>query len=90
MTIRQIEVAGRQRKGREEAFEADQELWNVYKLASGDRVRIKVVVHKIFRVVDDAGNPLFTPEGDPEIIVRHQIQVSASSDIGPDVSGEAN
>ena len=89
MTVRQIDVAGRTRDVREEAFEAEKEHWNEYRLANGDRVRIKVVVHKIFRALDAQGNPAFS-EGDPEVVVRHQIQVSVSSDIGPDAQGEAH
>ena len=90
MTVRQIDVAGRTQNVREEAFEVEKEHWNEYKLANGDRVRIKVVVHKIFRTLDAQGNPAFSAEGDPEVVVRHQIQVSASSDIGPDAQGEAH
>ncbi len=90
MTVRQIDVAGRKRNVREEAFEAEKEHWNEYRLANGDRVRVKVVVHKIFRALDAQGNPEFSAEGDPEVLVRHQTQVSASSDIGPDAQGETH
>ena len=90
MTVQQIDVAGRPRNVREEAFEVEKELWNEYKLANGDRVRIKIVVGKIFRGLDAEGNPEFTVEGDPDIVVRHQVHITASSDIGPDAQGEAH
>ena len=90
MAIQKIEVGGQSRNVREESFEAETELWNAYKLANGDRVRVKLVVHKIFRGLDAQGNPEFTADGDPYIVVRHQIQISASSDIGPDAQGEAH
>ena len=90
MIVRQIEVGGRTRSAREESFEADKEHWNEYTLTNGDRVRVKVVVHKIFRALDAQGMLAFTAEGDPDVIVRHQIQVSVSSDLVPDAQGEAH
>ena len=88
--IRQMEVDGRIRNVREESFDADKECWNEYKLENGDKVRIKVVVHKIFRALDSDGNPAFTGDGDPEIVVRHQIQVSASDGPESNTGGEVH
>ena len=88
--IRQMEVEGRTRNVREESFDADKECWNVYNLANGDTVRIKVVVHKIFRALDADGNPAFTADGDPEVVVRHQVQVSASGGPESNAEGEAH
>ena len=88
--IRQMDVDGRTRNVREESFDADKECWNEYKLANGDKVRIKVVVHKLFRALDADGNPAFTGDGDPEIVVRHQVQVSASGGPESDPAGEVH
>ena len=87
-TVRQIEVGGRTRTVREEPFEASEEHWNEYKLENGDLVRMKIVVHKIFGVLDSAGSRVFTADGDPEVVVRHQVHVSVSSALGPDAEGE--
>ena len=89
-SIRQMEIDGRTRNVREESFDADKECWNEYSLANGDNVRIKVVVHKIFRVLDEDGNPAFTADGDPEVAVRHQVQVSASGGPASNIDGEVH
>lgn len=89
-SIRQMEIDGQTRNVREVSFDADKECWNEYSLANGDNVRIKVVVHKIFRVLDSNGNPAFTADGDPEIAVRHQVQVSASGGPESDTDGEVH
>src|SRR5437870_2990243 len=63
---------------REEDFEIKSEDWNVYELADGGRVKVKTVVAKIFRVLDADGKPALDPAGEPFVVVRHNIQVSAS------------
>ena len=88
--MRTMEVGGQTKNVREETFRATKEEWDEYTLGNGDRVRIKLVVHKIYRVLDAQGNPAFTADGDPEIVVRHQAQVTASSEIGPEQQGEAH
>ena len=90
MTVRQIDVGGQSQDVREESFESGTEHWNEYNLANGERVRIKLVVHKIFRLLDAEGNPKFSAEGDPEVAVRHAIQVSASGGPEPDRRGEVH
>jgi len=58
-------------------FEIAREDWNEYKLLDGGRVRVKNTVARIFRVVDEEGNPQYNPDGDPELLVRHSSQVVA-------------
>ena len=63
------------------AFEIEREDWNKYRLEDGTQVRVKVQVFKIFRVVDEAGNPQAITAGDdtqPHVIVRHRVEIVAS------------
>ncbi len=62
----------------EQQFEITSENWNEYRLLDGGVVRMKTSLQKIFRVVDEEGKPLYKPEGDPNVIVRHNTQVVAS------------
>ena len=41
-------------------------------------MRVKASVFKIYRVVDEQGTPQHQPDGEPSLIVRNQVQVSAS------------
>jgi len=61
----------------EQDFEIAREEWNEYKLLDGGTVRVKTTVARIFRVVDADGKPKRSPEGDPEIVVRHNTQIVA-------------
>ncbi len=79
----QMNIGGNQRNVREASFDTVKEDWNEYQLESGSRVRVKVIVHKIFLMLDAEGKPAFTDEGDPEVAVRHPIQVVASGGPGP-------
>ncbi len=63
---------------REQDFETVREEWNEYRLLDGGKVRVKVSVNKLQRVLDEAGQPAFTPDGDPQVIVQHAVLVSAS------------
>lgn len=63
----------------EQQFEIAKEEWSEYKLFDGGVIRLKTTAQKIFKVVDANGNPAFTPDGDPNVLVRHQTQVVASS-----------
>lgn len=90
MTVQQVQIGGQARKVREESIDSEIEHWNEYTLANGDKVRVKVLVHKIFRVLDAEGNPALTEEGDPEILVRHQIHISVSGGPEPNIDGEVH
>lgn len=71
---------GREVNIQEVQFEIKNEDWNEYILLDGGRVRVKTVVQRIHRIVDDEGKSLKDAHGEPEIVVRHTSQV-VSSDI---------
>lgn len=73
-----MNVGGREVFVREVQFEIDREEWNEYKLLDGGRVRVKTVVLRIFRMVDENDKPLFNAEGDPEVVVRSNLQIVAT------------
>ena len=62
----------------DERFTTIREDWNEYETASGATVRVKTVVHKIGRVLDENGKPAVNSDGDPHIAVRSQIQIVTS------------
>jgi hypothetical protein len=62
----------------EQSFDVKREEWNEYKLRDGGSVRIKVVVQKILRILDADGKPAYTAEGDPNLIVRHSVELVTS------------
>ena len=72
----EIDIGGETLKAREESFTSSNEEWSEYKLESGTIVRARVTVLKIFRILDEEGNPQFLL-GEPHVIVRHQIQIVA-------------
>lgn len=39
---------------------------------------MKLSNSKIYRVLDNAGNPQFNPDGDPFFIVTHNLQIISS------------
>lgn len=59
-------------------FEVEREQWNEYKLLDGGRVRLKTSPQRIFRILDEAGNPAYTDQHDPFVIVRHNTQIVAT------------
>lgn len=69
---------GRDVNAVEVPFEIRREEWNEYELADGGRLRVKTVVHKILKVVDDEGKQLYDANGDPIMIARNNVIVSAS------------
>ncbi|HEY8768420.1 MAG TPA: hypothetical protein VIP09_14355 [Dehalococcoidia bacterium] len=60
---------------KEEDFEIVKEDWNEYKLLDGGSVRVKTTIARIFRVLDERGNPAVTDDGDPSVVVRHNVQI---------------
>jgi len=62
----------------EQDFQVQREEWNVYDLADGGRVRVKASVFKIFRVVDASGKPASGPDGEPLVVVKSKVDISAS------------
>ncbi len=67
-------VKGQEVQAREMDFSIRSEPWNEYILLDGGRVRVKCVVQRILRVLDEEGNPKSNPDGTPQIVI-----VSANS-----------
>ncbi len=59
-------------------FDVASEPWSEYRFIDGGRVRLKTTVSKIFRLVDENQDGMFTEEGDPFVVVRHNTVISAS------------
>ena len=85
----EIDVGGETLKTREESFTISNEEWSEYKLENGTTVRARVTVLKIFRVLDEEGNPKFLA-GEPYIIVRHQLLIVASDGPEPQIGKETH
>ena len=56
-------------------FEIGREEWSDYKLLDGGTVRLKTTVNRIYRVVDEQGNPRYNPDGSPFLVVAHKSDV---------------
>lgn len=69
---------GRDVNAMEVAFDIRREEWNEYELSDGGRVRVKTVVQKILKVVDDEGRQVYDANGDPIMIARNSVVISAS------------
>lgn len=63
---------------REESFEIFRQDWAEYVTESGMRVRVKPEVFKIYRAYNEQGEPAFTDQGDPLVIVRNQVLIAVS------------
>lgn len=66
------------RKVMEMDYVAEKEEWSIYELEDESVVKMRVTAGKIFRVLDDKGNPQFNPDGDPFFIVTHNVQIISS------------
>lgn len=57
-------------------YETVREDWNVYQLRDGTVVKVKLIVQKISRALDDDEQSVrYTPDGEPMYSVRHQVSV---------------
>lgn len=65
-------------RGIELGFEIVKEDWNEYLLDDGTKLRVKNVLIRALRLVDEEGNPQQTPMGDPEIFINSTVTVVAS------------
>jgi hypothetical protein len=70
---------GRKIRGYEIDFEPDKESWGEYHLGDGTKLRVKHTVIRVFRLVDENGDPAFDENGDPEVFVNGAIIVAASA-----------
>jgi len=73
-----VTVGGEERAAVEVAFEIKKENWNEYELVDGGTVRIRLNVHRMLRVLDAAGQPARTPDGDPFVVIQSQNSVVVS------------
>ena len=55
--------------------------WNEYALSDGTTVRLRTLAVRIFRVLDDDGEPSFTAEGEPELFVWQNTTVMGPSNV---------
>ena len=69
---------GRELEGDEIDFEVIREPWAEYEIEGNVKIKIRTVATKIIRVVDDEGNPAFTKDGDPWIVVRNVRQMTVT------------
>ena len=68
---------GTEKKMVEVKWEALEEPWSEYKLEDGTFVRMKNVVLKVFRILDEEGNPGVTLDGEPAVLVRSTRVITA-------------
>lgn len=61
------------------SFEIVKEDWNEYALEDGTMLRVKNVLVRVLRLVDENDVPRITPDGDPEIFVNTSVTVVANS-----------
>ena len=70
-----VKVGDKEVEAQEVQFTVISEQWNEYAALDGGRVRAKLVVQRVFRPLDSLGKPRVTPEGDPEFIVRWNVEI---------------
>jgi len=69
---------GETHKVEELDIEVVHEPWAEYKLSDGTSLKMKIIAMKAFRVLYPDGTPAYNAEGDPYIIMRHNVQLTAS------------
>lgn len=69
---------GQTRKVEEIDFDIIKEDWNEYQLTDGAYLKVKSVVTKIYWILDSTGKRMYTPGGDPFLLVNSANQVVAS------------
>jgi hypothetical protein len=72
---RRLEIMGEEREVVELEFEAQKEPWYEYTLADGGRFKIKMIVQRVFQVLDADGKPARTPDGSPFLVVQSANQL---------------
>ncbi len=64
-----LTVNGEEKEVSELDFEIKREDWNEYILLDGGSVRVRLVVSKIYRVLDDNGQPAWNQDGSPNFAI---------------------
>ncbi len=59
-------------------FDIVKEDWNEYQLSDGTFLKTKSILVKVYWVLDNTGKRMYTPEGDPMLLVNSNQQVTAS------------
>ncbi len=65
----EVDLGGKKVKGVSKDFEIEKESWNVYRLADGSKVKVRVVVESIVLTEEQR-------EGEPVVVVRQGIIVT--------------
>ena len=58
-------------------FEIGREEWNEYKLLDGGVIRVKLVVTRIYQVLDEDGKPVPNQDGSLQYGVQSQVMLVA-------------
>jgi len=64
-----LTVNGKEEEVVELDFEIKREDWNEYILLDGGTCRVRLVVSKIFRVLDENGQPTWNQDGSPNFAI---------------------
>jgi hypothetical protein len=67
--------SGEEVQAEELSFEPVKEPWSVFELADGTYLRVRAQVVRVFQVVDEQGNPVYLPEGERHVVVRHRVEI---------------
>ena len=73
--VRKMNFGGEERSVIELPFEIRREDWAEYAFADGGGVRVKVVVARVWQVVNDDGKPVYDEDGDRAIITEHRVDI---------------
>jgi hypothetical protein len=69
---------GQTRKVEQLDFDIVKEDWNEYQLADGVYLKSKTIMTKVYWILDNTGKRMYTPEGDPLLIVNSTNQIVAT------------
>ncbi len=66
---REYNYQGNKVMGREVEFETEKDVWNVYKLTDGTRVKIKAILVSVAKLdeFDAVGNPVYLVNASPAV-----------------------
>ena len=68
-------TGGQEVVGEEISFEPVRESWSVYRLDDGSYLKVRALVGRVFRVVDEEGNPTYLDTGDPFMVARNRVEI---------------